>query len=148
MDTLTIEQAHQRAQQHVDDAAAALPVAPTLTVLRNGEAECTDPTDNGPRGRYQVSRKYWLDDLPADRNAEFVDTLLAHWTSHGYHVLTDKRADNDRFVSVEHNDDAFRMSVKQSTDGSLALGASSPCVWPDGHPPADAEPSVDPGSGA
>ncbi|OLT40621.1 hypothetical protein BJF85_05595 [Saccharomonospora sp. CUA-673] len=139
--TLTIEQARERSQEHVDNAVAALPVQPRLTLTRFGdsESECTDPTDHGPRGRYQVGKSYWLDDLPADRNAEFVDVLFEHWQSSDYRVLTDNREEDNRFVSVEHNDDAFRMSVTESTEGDLSIGASSPCVWPDGEPPADAE---------
>ncbi|MBB3049622.1 hypothetical protein FHS23_000617 [Prauserella isguenensis] len=135
--TLTIEQARQRAQEHIDSAVDALPVTPELTLQRDDELECTDPDDNGPRGRYQVGRTYWLDKVPAERNAEVVDTLHGHWTSGGFRVLADERSADDRFVSVEHEGDAFRMSVQQSKDGSLSLGASSPCVWPDGRPPGD-----------
>ncbi|GAA1212679.1 hypothetical protein LY12_003167 [Prauserella alba] len=137
--TLTIEQARDRAQQHIDRAVAALPVTPELTLHRDDELECTDPDDNGPAGRYQVGRTYWLDRIPTERSAEIVDTLHGHWTSGGFRVLADERASDDRFVSVEHGEDAFRMSVQQSKDGSLSLGASSPCVWPDGEPPGDAE---------
>src|SRR5699024_4584727 len=103
-------------------AVAALPEKPTLTLLRSDSAECLDPTDNGPRGRYEVSRSYWLDDLPEDRNEEFVNALYEYWTSNDFRVLTDKRDAHDRFVSVENNDDAFRMSVKQSVEGDLSLG--------------------------
>lgn len=145
--TLTIEQARQRAQRHIDSAVEALPVTPELTLQRDDELECTDPDDNGPRGRYQVGRTYWLDEIPAERNAEIVDTLHGHWTSGDFRVLADERSADDRFVSVEHEGDAFRMSVQQSKDGSLSLGASSPCVWPDGHPPAD-EPAEGSDSGA
>lgn len=139
MSTLTIEQARERAQQHIDSAVAALPVTPELTLHRDDELECTDPDDKGPAGRHQVGRTYWLDEVPAERNAEIVDTLHDHWTSGGFRVLADQRSAGDRFVSVEHGDDAFRMSVQQSKDGSLSLGASSPCVWPDGEPPGGAD---------
>lgn len=135
MRTMTQDEAAQRAEEHIQRAVAALPEKPTLTLLRDDAAECLDPTDNGPRGRYEVSRSYWLDDLPAERNAEFVDALVEHWDGNGYRVLTDKRESHDRFVSVEDTRDAFRMSVKQSVEGDLSLGASSPCVWPDGVPP-------------
>ncbi|TKG63828.1 hypothetical protein FCN18_29835 [Prauserella endophytica] len=141
MRTMTGEQAARRAQEHIDRAVAALPVRPTLEVLRDDSAECLDPTDNGPLGRYEVGKTYWLDGLPSERNAEFVDALYDHWNASGYRVLTDKRSAPDRFVSVENSDDAFRMSVQQSVEGDLSLGASSPCVWPDGVPPADSDQS-------
>ncbi|PXY21043.1 hypothetical protein [Prauserella muralis] len=136
MRTMTEAQARQRAQEHIDRAVAALPVKPTLTLQRDDSAECVDPTDDGPRGRYEVGKTYWLDGLPKHRNAEFVDALFDYWVGHGFRVLTDWRAKDDRFVSVENNDDAFRMSVTESVEGDLSLGASSPCVWPDGVPPS------------
>lgn len=138
MRTMTEPQAAQRAQEHIDRAVAALPEQPSLTLQDDSSTECLDPTDNGPRGRYEVGKTYWLDGLPADRNAEFVDALHQHWLASDFRVLTDQRSSDNRFVSVENNDDAFRMSVKQSVEGSLSLGASSPCVWPNGVPPEDA----------
>jgi hypothetical protein len=120
MRTMTEDEAAQRAEEHIRGAVEALPVKPVLTLLRADSAECLDPTDGGPRGRYEVSRSYWLDDLPEERNAEFVDALYEYWTANDYR-------------------DAFRMSVKQSVEGDLSLGASSPCVWPDGTPPDHAQ---------
>ncbi|WP_245959860.1 hypothetical protein [Prauserella flavalba] len=93
--------------------------------------------DDGPRGRYEISKIYWLNGLPSERNAEFVDALYEHWVANGFRVLSDQRAADGKFVSVENAGDAFRMSVKQTVEGDLSLGASSPCVWPDGVPPAD-----------
>ncbi|EHY87581.1 hypothetical protein ACWGRK_15795 [Saccharomonospora azurea] len=139
MRTMTEHEAAQRAEEHIRRAVDALPEKPALTLLRADSAECLDPTDGGPRGRYEVGRSYWLDDLPEGRNAEFVDALHDYWTANDYRVLTDKRDAPDRFVSVQHNGDAFRMSVKQSVEGDLSLGASSPCVWPDGTPPEHAQ---------
>ncbi|MBB3662701.1 hypothetical protein FB384_001605 [Prauserella sediminis] len=132
MRTLTHDEARARAQEHIERAVAALPVQPTLTVQRDDALECDDPKDRGPRGRYEVGKTYWLDDLPGDRNAEIVDVLVEHWTSHDFRVLADHRAADDRFVSVQHTGDAFRMSVTQSIEGDLSLGASSPCIWLDG----------------
>lgn len=132
MRTLTHDEARIRAQEHIDRAVAALPVQPTLTLQRDDALECGDPKDRGPRGRYEVGKTYWLDDLPGDRNAEVVDALVEHWTSHDFRVLADHRDADDRFVSVQHDGDAFRMSVTQSIEGDLSLGASSPCIWLDG----------------
>jgi len=137
--TLTKEQALQRAKEHVKKVVAALPVEPSLSKQSGGSMECADPSDNGPRGRYTVDRTYWLNDLPKDRNAEFVNTLYRYWKNNNYRILTDERARDDSFISVEHNGDAFRMSVTQSDEGNLSLGASSPCVWPDGVPPSSTE---------
>lgn len=134
MRTLTEEEAAQRADEHIQRAVAALPVEPDLTLRDDSSMACLDPGDNGPRGRYEVGKSYRLDGLPAGSNSKVVDALYQHWVSNDYRVLSDKRSVDDRLVSVEHNGDAFRMSVLESFEGELTLGASSPCVWPDGQP--------------
>src|SRR5699024_5038176 len=137
MQTLTLKQAAERADEHVKRAVAALPVEPSLRPLDVGNSplECKDPTDNGPPGRYEVGTTYWLEDIPKSRNTEFINILYRHWTHNNYRILADDRSRDDKFISVEHNEDAFRMSVQLSDQGDLSLGASSPCVWPDGTPP-------------
>lgn len=134
MRTLTHQQARERAQEHIDRAVVALAStgAPTLTLQRDDVMECDVPDDKGPGGRYEVGKTYWLDDVPHERNNEIVEALLHHWTASGFRVLSDERSAEDRFVSVEHPDDGFRMSITQSVEGDLSLGASSPCVWLDG----------------
>jgi len=48
-------------------------------------------------------------------------------------VLRDERPDK-LSISVEDEEDFFRMSLQVSDQGSLSIGASSPCVWPEGTP--------------
>src|SRR5699024_12845699 len=72
MRTLTTEQAAQRAKEHVKNAVAALPAQPSLSLQDPLTTECLDPDDNGPQGRYEVDRGYWLNDLPKERNTEVV----------------------------------------------------------------------------
>jgi len=139
MRTLTKEQAAERADEHIKRAVAALPVDPSLSMQEPLPMECADPSDNGPRGRYTIDRRYRLEDLPKDRNTEFVNTLYQYWKNNNYRILADKRARDDKFISVEHNGDGFRMSVTNSGPGKLTIGASSPCVWPDGVPPSSTE---------
>lgn len=136
MRTLTEEEAAQRAEEHIQRAVAALPVEPTLRLQDDSSMECLDPTDNGPRGRYEVGKTYWLEDLPSGSTAEVVDALYQYWVSNGYSVLNNERSSGDIFVSVQHNGDVFSMSVLESVDGDLSLAATSPCVWPDGVPPS------------
>lgn len=45
----------------------------------------------------------------------------------------DKRP-TENWVSVENRTDGFSMSVQESVQGDLSLGATSPCVWPNGTP--------------
>ncbi|MCX9191689.1 hypothetical protein C3Y87_09725 [Carbonactinospora thermoautotrophica] len=136
MKTLNQQQADQRAEEHIQRAVAAVfTPPPRLERKLFLTSECDDPTDLGPKGRVQVSRSYWLRDLPKERNREYFDKIHEYWTHNGYHVLQDDRADpNNPALYVEHNDDAFRMTLYSSIQGDLFLGATSPCIWPTGEP--------------
>src|SRR5699024_12318371 len=132
MRTLTKEQALQRAKEHVNKAVAALPVEPSLEKQDPTSMECSDPSDNGPRGRYTVDQGYRLKDLTKDRNTEFVNTLYRYWKNNNYRILTAERARDDKFISVEHNADAFSKAVTHSEPGKLTVGALSQCYGPVG----------------
>lgn len=132
--TMNQEEAAERGQEHIDNAAAVLPDTLELEPVGGVNfAACDDPTDGGSRDRVTVGRSYWLDGLPSEDNDTNIDLLYEYWTANGYHVLTDSRPE-DVFVSVEHEEDFFRTSVQASAEGSLSIGASSPCVWPEGTP--------------
>ncbi|HEY0640882.1 MAG TPA: hypothetical protein VGD67_24895 [Pseudonocardiaceae bacterium] len=145
MQTLDQRQATDRLEEHVSRAVAALPVTPRLEIASDLRTECDDPSDLGPQGRIQVSRRYWLAGLDRTRNAECFEALHAHWTTNGYRVLDDAR---DRSVEdmetgevhatpmlwVEHADDGFRMNLVSSVRGDLSLVTTSPCIWPTGEP--------------
>src|SRR5699024_11139778 len=77
MDTLTTQQAGDRANEHIKNAVDALPVNPSLRTknIVNDTMECKDPSDNGPRGRYTIYKSYWLKDIPKNHNTELVDPL-------------------------------------------------------------------------
>ncbi|ALG06619.1 hypothetical protein [Kibdelosporangium phytohabitans] len=126
--------ANKRAEQYPQDAASSLNPPPRLELLsRFDDTECNDPSDNGPRGRVYVSRDYWLRDVPRERNAEVAEALVRWWTSHDFVVLSDKRP-KENWISVVNKNDGFSTSIQESANGDLSLGATSPCVWPNGTP--------------
>jgi type II secretory pathway pseudopilin PulG len=132
--TITQQQANQRAEQYIRDAVSAVFPDAQLEILSAFEdSPCDDPTDNGPRGRIIASRNYWLNAIPADKHADYVNTLVQWWTQHDFTILTD---DRPHYVWVENRVDGFRMAVQQTVTGPvrLSLGATSPCVWPNGTP--------------
>lgn len=135
MNTITQQQAIERVDRYIADAVAALPDEPTLTPgLEQLSSECIDPTDNGPRNRIQVLKSYDLDGISKDRNGDYFDALRQWWTTHGFRVL-DEDQTVPRRIQVEHNSDGFRMGLAEASDGSfMSLGATSPCIWPDGTP--------------
>ena len=133
-ETITQEKAAEKAQEHIDNAMAALPDDAELEEQGGTNiAACDDPTDGGSRDRVTVSNGYGIRGLPVEDNDANIDLLHEYWTANGYRVLTDSRPD-DVFVSVVHEEDAFMMSIQASIQGSLSIGASSPCVWPEGTP--------------
>ncbi|MGH4020428.1 MAG: hypothetical protein ACRDT0_14570 [Pseudonocardiaceae bacterium] len=134
MNTITQQHAIERVDRHIADAVAALPVDPQLTLaFEDLSSECMDPTDNGPRNRITVVKRYWLDGIPKDDNRSYFDALRQWWTSHGFRVLEDDQT-GDMYLWVENNADGFRMSLQESGEGSVSLSVTSPCIWPNGTP--------------
>ncbi|MGH4020614.1 MAG: hypothetical protein ACRDT0_15555 [Pseudonocardiaceae bacterium] len=136
MNTITQQQAIERVDRYIADAVVALPVDPQLTpTLEQLDGECMDPTDNGPRNRIIVTKGYFLDGIPKDKesNRAYFGALRQWWTSHGFRILEDDRT-GDMYLWVENNADGFRMSLQESAEGSVSLGANSPCIWPNGTP--------------
>lgn len=133
MNTITKEQASQRVDDYLAQMVAVLLPPPRLELASAISGLCKDPDDNGPQGRVDVGRTYWLRDIPRDRNRAFFDTLRRYWADRGYRVLGDQSGPSP-FVSVENPQDGFRMGIQESSQGDLSLGASSPCVWPNGTP--------------
>jgi hypothetical protein len=132
VNTITQQEANNRAEQYVRDAVTAVSPAPRLEPLAHEEAgDCSDPTDGGPRGRVLANRSHWLRDIPQGNNPAVVDALAKWWSDHNFTVLTDERP---KYVQVENKDDGFRMYVQESAQGGLTLGVTSPCVWPNGTP--------------
>jgi hypothetical protein len=133
-ETITEDEAADKAQEHIDGAVAALPGSAELEDFGGvNTASCDDPTDGGPKDRVTVSVAYWIRGLAVEDNKANADLLYEYWTANGYQVLDDSRPD-DLFVSVGHEEDSFVMSIQESKQGSLSMGAASPCVWPEGRP--------------
>lgn len=134
VNTITLQEANNRAEKYIQDAVASLQPPPRLEILSKFEnSPCDDPSDHGPRGRVFVSRSYWLRDVPTERNGEVIDAVVKWWTTHDFVVTGDKRP-GANLVLVENKTDSFRMSVEESPNGNLSIGTDSPCVWPNGTP--------------
>lgn len=133
-ETMTEDEAAERVQEHINGTLAVLPEEAELEA-RKGLlfAACDDPTDGGSKGRVTVSERSWVRGLPVEDNEANIDLMYEYWTNNGYQVLRDERSDS-MTVTVEHEEDAFRVGIRVSNKGSLSLGASSPCVRPDGEP--------------
>jgi hypothetical protein len=129
----------QALDRHIALAVAALPVTPELELAAEPRTPCDDPSDLGPKGRIQMSRRYRLAGVPADT---VFDALHAYWLTNGYRLLQDGRhrmvqdTGSDRLhpaplLWVEHKHDGFRMTLVGDVRGGLSLIATSPCLWPE-----------------
>jgi hypothetical protein len=133
-ETITQDEAASKIQEHIDDTLAVLSEEAELEARRGTLfAACDDPTDGGPRDRVTVSETFWIRGLPLEDNESNIELMYEHWTNNGYQAIHDLRPD-ELFVTVENEEDAFRVSVQTSNEGSLSISASSPCVWPEGTP--------------
>ncbi|WP_116243837.1 hypothetical protein [Nocardiopsis sp. FIRDI 009] len=132
--TITQDQAATKVQEHIDAALTALPEEAELETRRGTLfAACDDPTDGGSRDRVTVSETFWIRGLPVEDNEANIELMHEYWTGNGYRVMRDERPDS-LSVTVEHEEDSFRVGVRTSDEGSLSISASSPCVWPEGTP--------------
>lgn len=135
--TMTGEQAIDRVEELIKDAAAQLPPASRLEYKSATDSfPCDDPTDLGPKGRIFVERDYWVRGLPPDHLDEHFHTLQRYWTDRGYEQTRFTTFPNlVGWKMVHTTPDGFRISLSTTGGGkSLYLRSQSPCVWPDGTP--------------
>ncbi|MGW4399901.1 hypothetical protein ACWEHA_31820 [Amycolatopsis nivea] len=142
--TITETEARDRVEGYVRAVFAVLPAPAARELFSRNRSECTDPTDNGPAGRYEISATYEVTGLEPDTFKAQFDAVVDWWQGHGFTVLTDRRP-TDQYVFARNERDGFDMSLQANELGKLYLGATSPCVWPKGTPEAAAaveEPEV------
>lgn len=133
-ETITQDEAADKVKEHIDGVMSSLPDEAELETRQGmNYASCDDPTDGGPKDRVTVSERLWIRGLPSEENESNIELMHDYWANNGYQVIHDLRPD-ELFVTVENETDAFNVSVQVSDEGSLSIGASSPCVWPEGTP--------------
>lgn len=143
--TITEQQAREKVEQYIQGAVSALPGSAQRKLFTQNRSECTDPTDDGPQGRFEISATYEVTGLEPAKFSEHFDAVVQWWSAHEFKVLTDSRP-KDQYVFARNNADAFDMSVQANDLGKFYVGATSPCVWPNGTPEPqalEAEPEPD-----
>jgi hypothetical protein len=133
--TITINEAETRVEQYFRDALAVLPEQARAEVSLIHTVDCDDPDDNGPKGRKIASVSYQIQNLQPQKYPDYVADLERWWLDHDFQVLDDERPTYES-IWVENTGDGFRMRIEANKVGELYLGATSPCVWPDGTPEA------------
>lgn len=137
--TMTEEQAWARLEQHLRAAMAQIEPGFVAEPERAETMPCDDPTDGGPPGRVFVEAHHLLGHIPRSANRAVFDDLHRYWTEQGYAVVSDLRTrEAAPLLTVEHTGDGFSLGLRENAIGELRVFGSSPCVWPEGHPPASA----------
>lgn len=133
--TVSIDEAKTIIEDHIKQALSVLPDDAGLDDFESGNIAC----ENGPPGTRLISHEYEIVGLEADLKNEYIDTLRSWWSNNGFRILTDELKGNDgehRFLWVENEQDKFRLTLIGNRLGRLYIISSSPCIWPDGDPPA------------
>ncbi|GIF29837.1 hypothetical protein Aut01nite_28230 [Actinoplanes utahensis] len=137
--TETTAQAVQRVEELVEEAFARIPAGATLQFNDGTDRmPCDDPTDNGPKGRIFVEKRYKV--VPSAAGAwpadQAIPALVAFWAERGYRLHDDGRDRRDPKYVVE-TPDGYMVIVKGWNRGDhydYTLTGSSPCIWANGTP--------------
>lgn len=137
--TMTQQHASARAEQILRGTADAITPRPTLETYGpgSGTGPClVNPNDTSDK-RVQVTLTYWLRGISAQDNASVAAQILHYWKHMGY-AITDTKglgtAAPNIFAGTPSDD--FLISLQTSANGAMSIGATSPCIWPKGTPPA------------
>lgn len=140
--TMNQEQALARVEQLIKETVQAIKPKPRLDLFQPSliTQSCLDPTDGGSQERIIINRIYYLRDIPRDQLSRVAQQVRQYWEKQG-HLITNTSADGLNIFGRSRPDD-FLISLQSSGDDLLNLGASSPCIWPNGTPGPSANTSV------
>lgn len=143
--TISQSQAEARIDELIAQATEGLEPKPRLERFEglNLLRRCQNPSEGGSENRIIVSKRYWLDGIPKkEPNVEITEKVVANLKKRGHDIYSSTGLGTDTpEVFVATRPDDFRMSLIGSADGSLSIGATSPCIWQGGTP--GGEPTLD-----
>lgn len=132
--TMTIQQANQQLEEHIQRTRAAFPAEATFEKFSSyTDSPCEDPGDPGPKGQQFATRIYQIKHIAPDKIQNQFDNLEKWWKRHGYKI-----ADRDHdSLRAESTEDGFMLSLRTNDKKELFLFGDSICVWPNGTPEPD-----------
>ncbi|MGV9774546.1 hypothetical protein [Streptosporangium sp. NPDC003464] len=133
--TMTQAQALARVEQLIKETVAVIRPEPRLDLYRPSlnVNSCLDPTDGGSEERVVINRSYYLRDIPRDQVGEVARQIKQHWERQGHYI--EGVSKNGLNIAGRSQPDDFLISLASTGDDDvLNLGASSPCIWPNGTP--------------
>ncbi|WP_433239303.1 hypothetical protein ACQPYK_32415 [Streptosporangium sp. CA-135522] len=132
---MTQAQALERVEQLIGETADVITPKPHLDLYRPSlnVNSCLDPTDGGSEDRVVINRSYYLRGIPKEKLGEAARQIRRYWEQKGYHI--EGISKDGLGVAGRSRPDDFLLSLSAIDDGDfLGLGATSPCVWPNGVP--------------
>jgi hypothetical protein len=135
--TITQQQATARAEQIPPETATSLdpqPVLeknPLLTVTDMCVANVPDANE-----MVNVAYSYWLRGITATQFGEIGQQIKAFWKKKGYTIFTSGGFGTGQPDISGETQDSFLISLDWSAKGEISIGATSPCIYPDGKPPS------------
>lgn len=134
--TMTQAQAKQRTADYMGQALADLPQPVATAGERENGTNCfRNDAPSEYDGRVVEVTERRLSGIPGDRQAEYVERLRTRIEAMGF-----RQDDSGALRTSAHftnSTDQFTGSIDGigSSYGTLVIGFSSPCVWPDGTKP-------------
>jgi hypothetical protein len=135
--TITQRQADERVEQILRQTSAKLHPKPHLELFRPASQpyHCDDRENAGDDPRMVASRTYWLRDVAVEHNVSIGDQIKKIWEQQGYLITTAQGMGTDQpNLTGRTRPDDFLIALSAGDNGQLSIGATSPCVWPNGTP--------------
>jgi hypothetical protein len=135
--TMTQAQATARARQILRDTAAALTPRPRLGEFEPDPPpnQCLDNIPDAAR-KVNVGGTSWLHGIAEAEFAAVGRQILDYWKKQGYSIQAARGFSSGRPEINAATRDGFLVSLDWSAKNLLSIGASSPCIYPEGHPPS------------
>jgi hypothetical protein len=130
--TITKAQATARAKEILRETAAALTVTPRLGEPDPPPNQCLDDVPDAAK-KINVGGTSWLYDIPPAKFGAVAGQILDHWKKQGYSIQAARGFDSGRPEITASTRDGFLVSLDWSAKNLLSIGASSPCIYPDGQ---------------
>lgn len=134
--TITQQQAVARVDRLLRDTGAAITPRPRLVVDKPGTqvTSCLEEPEGSSDARVQPAGEYFLQGVPQQARASVAEQIMRFWKAKGYAVDAFHMGTSDPQVHGTTQDN-FLVALEPNGGGELSIGASSPCVWPNGTPP-------------
>ncbi len=122
----------------IKDTVQAMDPKPRLELIPHSLVSnpCAFDHDGIPI-RFTINRKYWLRDLPKERNISIAQQVATHWSRVGHAIVSQGGFKEGKpGVHARSIPDGFLIALSWTAGDNLYLAATSPCLAPHETPPS------------